>query len=85
MEKRVLDITESAAYLVALGFDAVTAWTVRGLIATGEVRATKMARRCYVSIDDLNAYVDRAFGPKRTGQYRGGHGLAPVKRVNSSG
>ena len=78
MEKRVLNITESAAYLVALGFDAVTAWTTaRGLIATGEVRATKMARRCYVSIDDLNAYVDRAFGPRKNGSISGWYGRIP--------
>jgi excisionase family DNA binding protein len=67
METKVLDVQKAAEYLVSLGFSAATDWTIRGLIASGELRAVKLSRRFYVSTEDLDSYVSRAL----SGQFRG--------------
>ena len=69
--KKVLDIEAAAEYLVALGFTGATTWTIRGLIANGELRATKLVRKHFVSREDLDLYVERAFGRSAFGAVTG--------------
>jgi hypothetical protein len=72
---RVLNIEGAAGYLVALGFKGATKWTVRTMIHNGEVRSVRLARKDFVSIEDLDGWFARAFSGRR----RGSGVLIPVK------
>jgi hypothetical protein len=77
---KVLDLKNAASHLCALGFSGATIWTVRGLIHSGDVKAMRLARKDFVSVEDLDSYVERALSRPKSGAFAG-HGEKRARKA----
>jgi excisionase family DNA binding protein len=57
--RRLFDLDGAASHLHELGAAGVTPWTLRRLIASGQLRSIRLGRRIYISREALENLLTR--------------------------
>ena len=59
IEPRLFTVEGAAAYLQSIGAAGVTVWTVRSIMASGQVPLIHIGRRLYVSKNALDDWISK--------------------------